>query len=224
MHKQKVIKMLKKIKIIIARLTELLWSLFLNGLLTLLPLTLTIAIFHLTFKLLKSWLEPVAAIRPDFLAWIPHVEIILTFAIIFIFGAILRFFLLKQLIHLIEVIFFQIPLIRPVYTGIKQLVNAFNPNNQLGFKKIVFIEFPRKGLYSIGFLTSELIADLAPDKEQKYYNIFVPTTPNPTSGYFVILPESEVTITRLSRQEAMAMIISGGIIQPDYSDKNHYRQ
>ncbi len=211
--------MLSKLKKVIAHITELLWSLFINGLLTLLPLTLTIAIFSLTFRLLKTWLEPVSAIRPEFLAWIPHVEIILTFVIIFVFGAILRFFILKQLVNVVESILFRIPLIRPVYTGIKQLVSAFNPNNQLSFKKIVLIEFPRKGLYSIGFLTSELAPELAPQKDIKYYNVFIPTTPNPTSGYFVILPESDVSITSLNRQEAMAMIISGGIIQPDYGNK-----
>ncbi len=211
--------MFSKIKSVISHITELLWSLFINGLLTLLPLTLTIAIFSLTFRLLKTWLEPVSAIRPEFLAWIPHVEIILTFVIIFAFGAILRFFILKQLVNAVESIFFRIPLIRPVYAGIKQLVSAFNPNNQLSFKKIVLIEFPRKGLYSIGFLTSELAPELAPEKDIKYFNIFIPTTPNPTSGYFVILPESDVSITRLNRQEAMAMIISGGIIQPDYANK-----
>lgn len=200
----------------IKQASEMLWSLFINGLLTLLPLTLTIAIFHLTFKLLKSWLEPVAAIRPEFLSWIPHVEIMLTFAIIFAFGAILRFFILKQIVNLVEWVLFRIPLIRPVYTGIKQLVNAFNPNNMLSFKKIVLIEFPRKDIYSIGFLTNELSPELAPQKDVTYYTVFIPTTPNPTSGYFVILPAEDVTVTNLTRQEAMAMIISGGIIQPEY--------
>jgi len=211
--------MLSQLKKFLSHAIDLLWSLFINGLLTLLPLTLTIAIFTLTFRLLKAWLEPVAAIRPEILAWIPHVEIILTFAIIFAFGAILRFFILRQLVNFVESMLFKLPLIRPVYAGIKQLVSAFNPNNQLSFKKIVLIEFPRKGLYSIGFLTSELAPELAPQKDTKYYNIFIPTTPNPTSGYFVILPEADVTITDLSRQEAMAMIISGGIIQPDYESK-----
>jgi len=211
--------MFSGIRNIIKQITELLWSLFINGLLTLLPITITIAIFHFTFKFLKTSLEPVAAIRPNFLAWVPHVEIILTFAIIFAFGAILRFFILKQIINLMEDILYRLPLIRPIYAGIKQLVSAFNPNNQLSFKKIVLIEFPRKGLYSIGFLTNELETELAPQQGITYYTIFIPTTPNPTSGYFVILPESDVIITNLNRQEAMAMIISGGIIQPDYENK-----
>ena len=205
----------EKIKKIITSATEFIGSLFINGLLTLLPITITIAIFHLTFKLLKSWLEPVAAIKPSFLAWIPHAEIILTVGIIFLFGAILKFLVLKQIIHLFESILFRIPLVRPVYTGIKQLVNAFNPQNMLSFKKIVFIEFPRTGIYSIGFLTSDLAPILAPQDGKKYYNVFIPTTPNPTSGFFVMVPESEIQLTNLSRQEAMAMVISGGIIQPE---------
>lgn len=207
--------MFSHIKKIITQMSELIGSLFINGLLTLLPITLTIVLFHVTFKLLKSWLEPVAAIKPSFLAWIPQAEIILTLGIIFLFGAILKFFVLNQLIHIVEGILFRIPLVRPVYMGIKQLVHAFNPNNMLSFKKIVMIEFPRAGVYSIGFLTSELATSIAPQDGKKYFSIFIPTTPNPTSGYFVIVSEAEIQITNLTRQEAMAMIISGGIIQPE---------
>ncbi len=86
---------------------------------------------------------------------------------------------------------------------------------QLKGKKVVLVEFPRQQIYSLGFLTSELQPEIAPNKKQKFFNIFIPTAPNPTSGYFVIAPEEDLIIVDLTRQEAMAMIISGGIIQPE---------
>ena len=84
------------------------------------------------------------------------------------------------------------------------------------FKHVVLIEFPRKDIYSIGFMTSEVPAQLSPNKNHTYYNIFLPTTPNPTAGFFLMVDKNNVQITNLSRQEAMALIMSGGIILPDH--------
>ncbi len=205
----------RKIRNLFARIINSLWSLFLNGLFTILPITLTIAIFNVSFKLIISWLEPVRRLAPGFLIWIPFAEVILIILLIFLVGMILKIFILRTLIDLIESLLFKLPLIRPLYSGIKQLVMAFSPQDKVTFKQVVLIEFPRLGIYSLGFLTSELTRELAPNQEEKFFNVFVPTTPNPTSGYFVILSERNMSVVDLTRQEAMAMIISGGIIQPE---------
>lgn len=194
----------------------------LNGLLTLLPFTLTIGLFMLSFRLIINWLRPVQEFieHPvDFLLTIPYKAIVnqlfLVALGIFLVGLIIRTLLLQRVINSIEELFFKIPLVRPVYSGIKQLIHAFSVQDKITFKKVVVVEFPRNGIYSLGFLTSELPHQIAPQPEHKFYNIFIPTTPNPTSGYFVILPESSFKSIDLTRQEAMAMIISGGIIQPE---------
>lgn len=199
----------KKIKQII----NYIWKLFLNGLLTILPIALTIVIFKITINLIISWLEPLRHIVPPYFD-IPYGEIIVAILLTFLIGTILKIFVLRSIINAIEGVLIKLPLVRPVYSGIKQLVRAFSGKDKITFKKVVLIEFPRKGMYSIGFLTSELEPKLAPSKGTKFYNIFVPTTPNPTSGYFVILPEHDIHVINITRQEAMAMIISGGIIQP----------
>jgi uncharacterized membrane protein len=192
------------------------WSLFLSGLFTILPLTLTIALFHLSFKLITGWLQPIKNYIPDIISDIlPYAEVIIAILIIFLIGTILRVFILRSILHSIEHSISRLPLIRPIYTGIKQLIQAFSLQDKITFKKVVYVEFPRVGIHSIGFLTSELPPEIAPHKDQKYYNVFIPTTPNPTSGYFVIAPESAIEVIDLTRQEAMAMIISGGIIQPE---------
>ncbi len=124
-------------------------------------------------------------------------------------------FLLRPIIHAIENLFSRIPLIRPVYSGIKKLVDAFSFQDKVSFSKVVRVEFPRSGIYSLGFLANQVDEKIAPDAQTKYFSIFIPTTPNPTSGFLIIVPEEQITIIDISRQEAMAMIISGGIIQPD---------
>jgi len=190
-------------------------SLFLTGLFSILPITLTIAVFTITFRVIVSWLEPLKRFGLPFLGKIPYSEVILAIAIIFIAGTLYNMFLLRPIIHAIENLFSRIPLIRPVYTGIKKLVEAFSFQDKVSFTKVVRIEFPRPGIYSIGFLANQVDETVAPDAKHKYFTIFIPTTPNPTSGFLIIVPEHEFTVIDISRQAAMAMIISGGIIQPD---------
>lgn len=198
------------------RFFGILRSLFLNGLVMLMPITLTIAIFHISFKLVKGWLEPLQQFRPQFLKDIPHSEILIVIVVIFLVGMVLKIIVLRSIVHAVEDVIAQIPLVRPIYSGIKQLVQAFSIQNKVSFKKVVLIEFPRKNVFSIGFLTSEMPYQITPTNEQgSFFSIFVPTTPNPTSGYFVMVAKDQITVIDLSHQEAMALIISGGIIQPE---------
>ncbi|MGC2310987.1 MAG: DUF502 domain-containing protein [Candidatus Babeliaceae bacterium] len=188
---------------------------FLSGLFTLLPLIVTIALFNFSFKVIKSWLTPITRYEPEYLKIIPHVEIILVILFILIFGFILKTFLLHSLIHLIESLFGRIPLVRQVYFGIKQLVHALSSQDKSSFQRVVLVEFPRENVYSIGFLTSEIASQIAPHTKEKFLSVFIPTTPNPTTGFYIMIAESACITTDLTRQEAMALIISGGIIQPE---------
>lgn len=208
-------------KSFVSNLMHEFWSMFLNGLFTILPITLTIALFTFSFKLLKSWLSPILDLL-DYtpLRHIPHAEILVIILFVVLVGVVLRVFILRSLIHAAEDVIVKIPLIRPVYSGIKQLVDAFNfKKEKVTFKQVVCVEFPRKGMYSIGFLTGQMPPELSPSTDKNYYNIFIPTTPNPTTGYFIIVPEAELVNINLTRQEAMALIISGGIILPDQFKK-----
>jgi len=174
-----------------------------------------VAVFTITFRVLVSWLEPLKRFGLPFLGTVPYSEVILAIAIIFIAGMLYNIFILRPIIHSIENLFSKIPLIRPVYSGIKKLVDAFSFQDKVSFTKVVRVEFPRPGIYSIGFLANQVDEKIAPDTQQKYFSIFIPTTPNPTSGFLIVAPEHQITVIEISRQEAMAMIISGGIIQPD---------
>lgn len=195
----------------------LIWSLFIKGFLTLLPIILTIALLTFTFKKLKSWLHPIYELEPAFLKAIPFSEFLLTFSVILLMGFILNSFILQSLWDTFENLVGRIPIIRPIYNGIKQLVQALNPDDNSNFKQVVLIEFPKKGVYTVGFVTSEFATHLSPSQTDTYFTVFVPTTPNPTSGFFLIVNKNDAQNLNMSRQEAMTLIISGGTIQPPQS-------
>ena len=119
-----------------------------------------------------------------------------------------------------EDIFSQIPLLNTVYFGAKQLIEAFSGNNKTSFKDVVYVQFPRPGIYSLGFLTSQVPHEISPDTTKIYYNVYIPTTPNPTTGFFIVIPQDEFHHANLTRQEAITLIISGGILQPDKYKKD----
>lgn len=218
--------MFKPLKTALKKIGLFFWALFFNGLMTILPLTITVVLLHTTVKFIRLWLDPLhAAVQKS--GWfsaipVPYAEVIAIALGIFALGALLNIVILRSLVHKIEALIFKVPLVRAIYSGIKQLVTAFSLQDKFTFKYVVFVEFPRKGMYSVGFLTSELPKEMAPDPSMTFFNVFVPTTPNPTSGYYLILPQKDIIKTDLTRQEAMALIISGGIIQPErYVKKNN---
>lgn len=216
---------MQKKETLFIRFVQTVTTFFLTGVFVLLPITLTIALLTFSFRMLVKWLEPLKKITDStpFLEMIPHPEVILAFLIIVVAGIIYNVFLLRTIIHALEALVVKIPIIRPVYSGFKQLVSAFSLQDKITFKQVVVVEFPRNGIYSIGFLTSEfdetLMANVDEFSNKKLFNVFIPTTPNPTTGFFVIVSQDQLKTANITRQEAMAMIISGGIIQPNQEKK-----
>ncbi|OGB83442.1 hypothetical protein A3F66_00235 [candidate division TM6 bacterium RIFCSPHIGHO2_12_FULL_32_22] len=204
-----------KNKRLIYKILDQFRSLFLNGILIILPIGITIMIFNAIFKIVKNWLSPLQHILPISFQDVPQAEFILALALILVVGFISKVFFLKSILHKFEFLIFKIPLVRPIYSGIKQLVEALTDQGKISFKTVVMAEFPTAGSYCLGFLTGESLDAVTPDKSKRYYNIFIPTTPNPTTGFFILMPEEKIINTDLTRHEAMTMIISGGIIKPD---------
>lgn len=190
-------------------------SIFLSGLFTLLPITLTIALFTFCYRLIMSWLAPIYRWEPVYLQKLPGSQLIFVLLVIFIAGIIIRTFFLAPLFHAIESLFFKVPLMRQVYRGIKQLVHALSTPNELSFQKVVLVRFLGTSVYSIGFLTGQVPSSLLGSEERQFFHVFIPTTPNPTSGFLVQIAQEDLVLTQLTRQEAMSLIISGGIVQPE---------
>ncbi len=184
---------------------------FITGLIFLLPVTITFVLLRFFFGLIKGWLIPIKNLHFPLVQNIPHHEIFILLAFVFVIGLLIKTFILNPLIHVMEAFFSKIPLVKTIYQGTKQLIHAFTAHDQASFKKVVIIEFPRQGMYSIGFLTKEVPSEIS---NLKLFGIYVPHTPNPATGSFVMLPATQFTETDLTRQEATALVISGGILQP----------
>ena len=185
--------------------------LFITGFIFLLPITITFALFNFFFGVIKKWLVPIRAIHIPVIENIPHHEIFVLILFIFIIGILLKTFFLKPLIQEFEKILAKVPFISSLYKGIKQLVHAFTSHDEASFKKVVIVEYPRQGVYSIGFMTKDIPNEIS---NKKLCGVYIPHTPNPASGNFIMVPTDQIFETDLTRQEATALVISGGIVQP----------
>jgi len=207
----------------IKKLSSFFKSLFLSGLFTLMPIILTIFIIISTYEILARWLAPLRALAPIHIRQIPGSEFVIVTLFVMFVGILLHFLILSPIIHWLEHLITKIPFIRTVYSSSKTLVDFFNiPNPATAKRKVVLIEFPRKGAYNIAFLLEEAtdsFTKLIPAEKLNsgkiYYKIFMPNSPNPTSGYFLVLSEDEIIPTTMTFEEAIRTIVSCGLITPD---------
>jgi uncharacterized membrane protein len=153
-----------------------------------------------------------SVLRPN----IPGLGILLSIALVLGTGALTANFFGRQLLAWTESLFQRIPLVRGVYGGMKKLAETVFAGKGQSFRKVVMIEFPRAGMWSLGFLTSDPIGEV----EEKaggvdLVAVFVPTTPNPTSGFLLLVPKDEVRELSMSVQQGMQFIISLGVVAPE---------
>jgi len=143
---------------------------------------------------------------------IPGVGLVLTIAIVLAVGVFARLYLGKKLIALGDSIINKIPFGRSVYGTLKQILHtAFTPSDQK-FKGVCLVEYPKENSFAFAFITGESTPESSPDVAKKYLRVFIPTTPNPTSGFLLIMPEDKVKILDLTIEEASKIIISGGLL------------
>lgn len=181
---------------------------FITGLLTLTPLFLTI---YIAIRVINA-IENASEVILGPLAAIPGLGVVIFFLIILLVGFATRYYLGKRLFEFLENIFIRIPFIKSVYQGIKKVSQSLYSEDKFIIKKTVLVQYPQKDSYAIGFLTSELSQPetFGLKAKKKYYSVFIPTTPNPTSGFMLVLPQEEVMLLDMSTEEAMQFIISLG--------------
>lgn len=189
---------------------------FFAGLVTILPLWLTLYILWVVFKLISNvtrpFLAPLFAVffgRDPVTFLVQISSFILTLAIVLLVGLLATDIAGKKVLFSVENMIIRIPLLRNVYLSVRKLTQyVFTKKSQ--YRQVALIEWPRKGLISVGFITAEFTSS---DK-RKMATVFIPTTPNPTSGWFVVVPEEELRIIDMSVDDALKMIISGGVARP----------
>ena len=152
---------------------------------------------------------------PTWLQWIPHIEIAIAIILILLLGTFLNIFVFRSILAWFEQWFNKIPLVSPIYSGMKQLVKSFRQKDKTSFQQVVLLKFPHDHTHTIGFVTGQLPTHLAPTQDREYMSVYVPTTPNPTGGFYLIVAKDELIPMDMNRQEAMALIMSIGMIQPN---------
>lgn len=126
----------------------------------------------------------------------------------------------KLVLQSLESLLTRVPFVTNVYSTVKQVVDTFRRQEKAVFQKVILVEFPRKGIYAIGFLTSEGKGEIPERTSQELLNIFLPTTPNPTSGFLLMVPKNETVELTMTVAEGMKLIISGGAVIPAYNPKS----
>ncbi len=182
---------------------------FITGVVVLIPIGFTLYLSKFLIGL-SSGIIPENINPNSYLPYsIPGIEIIISVIFITIVGGLSLSFLGKKILRLIDDLFKRIPFLRTIYSAILQMTETFSKKD--GEKKsVVLIEYPRKGVWAVGFATKENTGEMAEKTNQKLINVFVPTTPNPTSGFLLMFPINEVIYLNMTFEEASKFIVSAG--------------
>lgn len=185
------------------------WDYLIAGLIVLLPFWVSIYIIIITFRLIDNILRKPLEIILGFN--IPTgTSFIVTIFLIFLMGFFVRHALGNRIYNYIECKLLMVPWFNSIYSTFKEVVNAILLREERGFKGVVLVEYPRKGVYTLGFSTGANIEEVWEKTGENLVNVFVPTSPNPTSGYVLMFKETEVIKLKMPVEEGIKTIISGG--------------
>jgi uncharacterized membrane protein len=194
---------------------------FFTGLIVLLPLIITILLVRFLFNRINNTiLEP----GTNFLAaFFPQGHLVVVFKVLIflivvlliaLFGLATKNILGRRLFSLFERFVYKLPLVGKVYSGTKDISNALLTTSKGAFLKVVLVEFPQKGSYALGFVTSEVRGEIQDKTKEEVINVFVPTTPNPTSGFLLFVPKEGLIFLDMSVEDGLKLVISGGVVSP----------
>ena len=213
----------KQHKGIAAKIKAALKANLIAGLVVAAPLAATVFLLRLILRWGdKIMLLVPEAYRPEsYLPFeIPGLGIFLLFALLFLLGILARNILGRTLVRLGERIMGAIPLVNKVYQSVKQLMETVLVGGGRDFKRVVLVEYPRRGIYALAYVTGKTHAEFSKKTGKKVINIFLPTTPNPTSGFYLIVPEEDVIELDISVEDSFKILISGGLINPEDANRS----
>jgi len=198
-------------------------SYFFSGILVTTPIFIT---FYIIWWLVTTTDQWVQKILPTFLFQIPGLPfllpgfglLIVTLSLLAV-GALARGVMGKFFLKKGEEVLGKLPIARSIYTGTKQMMEAFIGEGKQSFREVALIEYPRHGIWSLCFITGNTQGEVQSKTSDQVINVFLPTTPNPTSGYLLFIPKDQVHILDMSVEEGIKMIVSAGIVTPSFTSK-----
>lgn len=199
---------------------------FFTGTIVVLPLGVTIIVISFLLDRLGTpasqfffwFLERDIREMPAVKVVLEFISVLVVFLLITALGYFSRFFLGRMILNSLERLLDQVPFINTVYRSVKQIVDTFGQQQNAVFQEVVLIEYPRPRCYAIGFLTNTAKGETQAVTGEHIVNVFVPTTPNPTSGLLLMLPEEDLTRLSMTITDGMKLIISGGAVVPPYGN------
>ncbi len=204
---------------LVARFVRHVRARIVSGILLLVPLAVSFWVLRILFRLILGYVRPVASIMSPMPVPKRVVDILAVLGLLLILytaGLLTRLMLGRRLLAWGESLLARIPIVKTVYSATKSVVDLLSSKNRTAFKSVVLIDFPRPGVKVIGFLGGEGIG-----KDGKHWcRVFLPTTPNPTSGYLLLMNGAEVTRTDITVEEGLRMVVSGGVLAPAEFDVN----
>ncbi len=187
------------------------------GLLVWLPLGVTVLVINALVGFMDQWLHLLPPrLQPDALLGfhIPGIGVVLSVLVVLVTGMLVANLFGRQLVAAWEGLLGRIPLVRTIYSAVKQLAETMFSSSGQSFRKVLLIEYPRKGCWTLAFQTGTGVGEAQRKTGREVVNVYVPTTPNPTSGFFLMLPRDEVVELEMSVDEGLKMIISMGAVVP----------
>ena len=186
---------------------------FLRGLITLLPLLVTIWLLMILFNFLDGILGTILTAIIG--RHIPGLGLIAMILLIFLVGFFATYIIGAQLFKLGEEILFRVPIVKSVYSALKQINEVlFMQKSAEEYRRACIVEYPRKGIWSLGFVTSDAAAEIEVKAKEKMINIFVANTPTPATGFLIMVPAREVVLLDMRMEDAFKYILSGGVLKP----------
>lgn len=194
----------------------------LTGLVVWLPILATFVVLRFIIDILDSTIALLPnAYQPQQLFGrnIPGLGVILSLALLIVTGIFARNFFGQHVVRWGETLLAKIPLVRSIYTASKQIIQTLFESNSQAFRKVLLVEYPRKGMWSIAFLTGTASSQVSNHTHAETLSLFIPTTPNPTSGFLILVPKNEAIELDMSIEEALKFVISLGVMQPALSSE-----
>jgi uncharacterized membrane protein len=194
------------------KLNTVLRRYFLGGILAIVPLIITIFVLRFLFLRIDGILSPFIT---ELLGYkVPGLGLVGTIILIFLAGFLTANVIGSRLFKIWEIFLVKTPLVRTIYGSSKQLVQAISTTDKQSFKQVVMVEFPRKGLYYLAFVTNEIKVVLK-DETREFVIVFIPSTPTPFTGWTMFFPKEELTPLDLTVEEGIKFFVSGGIVSPE---------
>lgn len=201
------------------------WRYCLSGVLVTSPIALTLYIVWYVITAIdntvKSLIPPQSHLFDYIPLGIPGLGIILAFVFFTVVGAFATGVLGRLLIRIGENFLNRMPVVRNLYAAVKQIFEAIFHREKTSFREVVLVEYPRKGIWSLGFVTGLTKGEVQQDTTDEVLNVFIPTTPNPTSGFLLFVPKRDIQVLSMSVEDGIKMVVSAGIITPRYHEPNN---